>query len=69
MWSPTDGNLPCLCLGATSFLVPKTFEKSEILKRDFQLLTIIGMNINGHGKQKLELKRCCWLWVALLPFG
>ena len=26
MWSPTDGNLSYLCLGATSLLVPETFK-------------------------------------------
>ena len=26
IWSPTDGNLTGLCLGATSLLVPETFE-------------------------------------------
>ena len=25
-WSPTDGNLSYLCLGATSLLVPETFK-------------------------------------------
>ena len=26
MWSPTDGNLSYLCLGATALLVPETFK-------------------------------------------
>ena len=26
MWSPTDGNISYLCLGATSLLVPETFK-------------------------------------------
>ena len=42
MWSPTDGNLSDLCVGATSLLVPETF-KFKFLKRDFQLPTIMGM--------------------------
>ena len=29
MWSPTDGNLSCLCLETTSLLVPETFQSKD----------------------------------------
>ena len=42
MWSRTDRNLLNLCLGATFLLIPETF-KFKVLKRDFQLPTIMGV--------------------------
>ena len=43
MWSPTDGNLSYLCLGASALLVPFRHLNSRILTRDFQLPTIMGV--------------------------
>ena len=40
MWSPTDGNLLYLCLGATSLFFVLRHVNSKILKRDFQSLTV-----------------------------
>ena len=60
MWSPTDENPSGLCLGSTLFLVSETF-KFKVLKRDFQLPTIMGL-------QSIISLSSCPYWYATLNF-
>ena len=68
MWSPTDGNLSCLCQGLNAFWFQRHLN-SKILKHDFQLPTIMGVQSNISLSSYLVVVACITsFWLVLVHF-